>query len=86
MKERREGRKGRRRRNRRRRKRRQEREREKGGGRGKKEREREGEGEKRVQKIGWDRGERQPKILHIIFKLCVMDQLLHNLGCDNRPD
>lgn len=85
MKERREGRKGRRRRNRRRRKRRQEREREKGRGEGEKGK-REGEGEKRVQKIGWDRGERQPKILHIIFKLCVMDQLLHNLGCDNRPD
>lgn len=46
---------------------------------------REGKGERRVQEIWWGRGEeRQPKFLHIIFKLFIMDQLLHNLVCENR--
>lgn len=45
----------------------------------------EGKGERRVQEIWWGRGEdRQPKFLHIIFKLFIMDQLLHNLVCENR--
>lgn len=46
---------------------------------------REGKGERRVQEIWWGRGEeRQPKFLHIICKLFRMDQLLHNLVCENR--